>query len=251
MKYKLLALDIDGTLVTDGSHTMSPALVEALKKAAKHVKISYVTARSRREAQEFLDILGAEPEYHVLENGAKVLQPDGSLAYDLHIPHDEVQEILDHAAPFFTEVGFCTDDHWQEGIDCPQDDTVNGLSFSCVGEEEAHFLKQTVDAMGKKYATYIVEHWNIPEWKGVLVFHENGTKGAGMKYIQEKLGITPEETIAIGDGGTDISMFDQAGLKVAMENGMDDVKQASDVIAPSVHEDGVVTVIEKYITNQT
>ncbi len=248
MQYRLLALDIDGTIVAEGTDEISKPVASAIKKASERVVISLVTARSHDLLSQFLPQLNCPKAFHVVENGAKIISPSGQLLRDLHIPHAEVQEILDNATGHYREVGFCTDNHWIEDEEsAPYGTQVNGLSFTCDDEVHANMIRESVLSMPQQYACYVIHHWQVPEWSGVMVFHKDATKGNGMSYIQETLGISPEETIAVGDGGTDISMYDYAGLRVAMGNAEDVLKQKADFIAPSVDEDGLVQVIENYI----
>lgn len=248
MEYRLLALDIDGTIVPEGTDTISKPVAEAIKKASEGIVISLVTARSHNNLTRFLPQLGCPEAFHVVENGAKILSPKGELLRDLHIPHAQVQEILDISAGNYLEVGFCTDNHWIEDEEsAPYGTLVNGLSFSCEDEIHAHMLQKAVQSLSQEYASYLIHHWLVPEWSGVMVFHKEATKGNGMKFIQDTLGISPQETIAVGDGGTDISMYDFAGLRVAMGNAEEKLKENADFVAPTVDEDGLVTVIEEYI----
>lgn len=251
MKYKLLALDIDGTIVPEGTNEISPLVANAIKKASERVVISLVTARSHDHLNHFLPLLNCPAAFHVVENGAKILSPKGTLLRDLHIPHAEVQEILNVSNGYYREVGFCSDNHWlDEEEHAPYASLVNGISFTCEDEIHAQMIQQSVLSLPQEYACYVIHHWEVPEWSGVMVFHKDATKGNGMHYIQETLGITKEETIAVGDGGTDISMFDFAGVRVAMGNAEEILKQNADFIAPSVDEDGLVSVIEQYILRQ-
>ena len=248
MQYKLLALDIDGTIVPEGTDSISKPVADAIKKAAERVVISLVTARSHHTLQQFIPELKCPKAFHVVENGAKIISPNGQLLRDLHIPHEEVQEILDVATGHFREVGFCTDNHWiEDETHAPYGTLVNGISFTCEDEIYANMIKDAVASLPNQYASYIIHHWLVPEWSGVMVFHKDATKGNGMKFIQETLEITPEETIAVGDGGTDISMYDYAGVKVAMGNAEAILKENATFIAPPVEEDGLVKVIEQYI----
>ena len=248
MQYRFLALDIDGTIVPEGTDEISPKVAQAIKKASERIVISLVTARSHDHLMQFLPQLGCPDAFHVVENGAKIMSPKGKLLRDLHIPHAEVQEILDVAMGHYREVGFCTDNHWlDEEPSTPYASLVNGLSFTCEDEVHAHMLKEAVASLPQEYACYIIHHWVVSEWSGVMVFHKEATKGNGMKFIQETLGISAEETIAVGDGGTDISMFEAAGVRVAMGNAEEILKQNADFIAPTVEEDGLVEVIEKYV----
>jgi len=253
MKYKLLALDIDETITTEGASTVPSPVLEMLQKASKEIVITFVTARAINRFKLFLDTLGLPPGYHVIENGAKVLDPQGTVEFDLSIPHDEVQALLDVTREHATEWGLLSDEHWRDDLDTfDVDHTITGLSFTCISEERAQKLTSAVRTLPHKYAWYIGKHWDNPdEWKGVLLFHKNATKGNGMRYIQEKLGIHKDETIAVGDGATDVSMFDSAGLKIAMANAVPEMIEKADYVAPSVREDGIIEVIQKYVISSS
>lgn len=73
-------------------------------------------------------------------------------------------------------------------------------------------------------------------------------KGAAVKYIQQKLGVSKEQTMAFGDFHNDIEMLQMAAYSYAMENAHDDVKKVAQFIAPDNDKDGVLTVIEKMLS---
>lgn len=72
-------------------------------------------------------------------------------------------------------------------------------------------------------------------------------KAESIKTLIARLGIAREEVIACGDGFNDVSMIKYAGLGVAMANGCDAAKAAADYIAPSNDDDGIADVIEKFV----
>ena len=72
-------------------------------------------------------------------------------------------------------------------------------------------------------------------------------KGAGLKHLLEKMGMTGDDLIAFGDGGNDIDMLDFAKYSYAMANGMDKVKKHAKYIAPANTENGVFKVLQKYL----
>jgi hydroxymethylpyrimidine pyrophosphatase-like HAD family hydrolase len=61
------------------------------------------------------------------------------------------------------------------------------------------------------------------------------------------LGVKYEEIIGVGDSYNDYSLLMASGLKVAMGNAVKELKDVADYIAPSVDEDGLAEVIERYI----
>ncbi len=247
MKYKLLALDIDGTIVVEGTEIVPEKVKNTILKASNKLQVSLVSARSRHNLQEMINSLELPPAYHVIENGAKVMDPKGDILFNLHIPQIEVQEMLNITNPFFAEVGFCIDNHWiNDDIDTSVG-LVTGLSFTCKNNIQAQLLKEAIQNLPIDYYIYVGRHWLDYSLTGVLVFHRDATKGNGLKYIQELLGITKEETIAVGDTGFDIPMFEYAGLKVAMENGEEVIKKQADIIAKPVTQNGLAEIIEEYI----
>lgn len=72
-------------------------------------------------------------------------------------------------------------------------------------------------------------------------------KGAAVKHIQQKLGVSPEQTMAFGDFHNDIEMLQMAAHSYAMENAHEDVKKVARFIAPDNNTDGVIRVIEKML----
>ena len=72
-------------------------------------------------------------------------------------------------------------------------------------------------------------------------------KGNVLCALQEYLGITREETAAIGDGENDLSMFRGAGLKISMGNAVPLLKEKSDCITSSNDQDGVAKAVESFI----
>ena len=74
-------------------------------------------------------------------------------------------------------------------------------------------------------------------------------KGNALAKLSELAGLDPDEMIACGDSFNDMSMIKFAGLGVAMEEAVDELKEAADYIAKSNDDDGVVDVIEKFIVN--
>lgn len=79
------------------------------------------------------------------------------------------------------------------------------------------------------------------------VFSKEVSKGVALKEIAKHYDVKREEIIAIGDGENDISMIEYAGFGVAMGNSPNNVKEIADYVTLSNKEDGVSHVIEKYL----
>ena len=77
----------------------------------------------------------------------------------------------------------------------------------------------------------------------------SATKGRALMWLADYLKIDREATMALGDGGNDLSMIQAAGIGVAMVNGLEEVKAAADFITMSNDEDGVAAAVEKFVLN--
>jgi len=73
------------------------------------------------------------------------------------------------------------------------------------------------------------------------------SKAQAMARIAEQLGVSREETLAIGDGDNDVEMVDWAGLGIAMGNATPAVKAVADWLGPSVEEDGVAVALRRFV----
>ena len=93
--------------------------------------------------------------------------------------------------------------------------------------------------------------FKIPSWtKGridIVINHASATKQHAILEVAKILNIETHEIIGIGDGYNDFPLLMACGLKVAMGNAVDDLKEIADYVAPSVEEDGVADVIEKFV----
>ena len=83
--------------------------------------------------------------------------------------------------------------------------------------------------------------------RNVEINHENAHKGAALLALASHLGLDRSQVMAFGDGLNDISMIREAGIGVAMENAVEEVKVVADLITGSCEESGVADVIEQLL----
>ena len=83
--------------------------------------------------------------------------------------------------------------------------------------------------------------------RNVEINHEDANKGAALTALASRLGLDRSQVMAFGDGLNDISMIREAGTGVAMQNAVDEVKAAADLITGSCEESGVAEVIEQIL----
>ncbi|MBI4097537.1 MAG: HAD hydrolase family protein, partial [Candidatus Levybacteria bacterium] len=192
-------------------------------------------------------ILGLREFYHVAENGTKVINPQGKLEYNKHIPVREVQQIIDAATELFDSIGFCIDSRWRSEYQNPEKEIVSVLSLSSSSREKAEKIAKALEKLPQKYQVVTGAHWGNSSWAVTYVSHRNTSKGAGLRYIQKKLNISKSQTIAVGDGASDVYMMTYAQEKIAMGNAEPELKKIATYIAPSLSKNGLVEAINKFI----
>jgi hydroxymethylpyrimidine pyrophosphatase-like HAD family hydrolase len=75
------------------------------------------------------------------------------------------------------------------------------------------------------------------------------SKGSGLGFVAERLGFTPADTVAFGDGENDIELLDWAGYGVAVANAHDQILARADFVCPSAQDQGVAQVIEALLAS--
>lgn len=102
-------------------------------------------------------------------------------------------------------------------------------------------MKETIESMGLSVSAVYSEIASL-ELTAAGV-----NKGTGLVKLCEHLGISVDETIAVGDADNDIAILKTAGLAVAMGNAEEYVKALADVVVADCDHDGCAEAIEKYL----
>lgn len=129
----------------------------------------------------------------------------------------------------------------------------SGITITLRGEkEDLQKATETLSQIDTLQVTQICEALDVTDTGTEKVYYidiisKGSTKKEAILLLAEYLHIAKEEIIVIGDGGNDIPMFEIAGLKVAMENALDIVKEKADYITASNEESGVGKAIKKFV----
>jgi len=81
--------------------------------------------------------------------------------------------------------------------------------------------------------------------------HPDVSKGAGLQFVAERLGFTPAETVACGDGENDRELLDWAGFAVAVANAQPEILARADLVVPSVEDEGVAALLEAFLDSRS
>lgn len=264
--YKLIAIDMDGTLLKDNK-TISNENIEAIKKAVEHgTKVSLATGRPIKGIEKYLKQLDliSDSNYAVGFNGAVV---ENTMSHKIisqdTLSQDDIEFIykLSKAPNIYPQIAlkdssvspiknkyseldaYLNKITFKIGSIENVSENKNIFKFMFLGEGPD--LSRCISKLPKEiYDKYTVVR-SEPE---ILEFmNKNTNKGHGVDVLAKKFGIDKSEVICIGDSFNDVHMIKYAGLGVAMGNAATEVKNIANYVTKTNEENGVAHVINKFV----
>lgn len=267
MGYKMIVLDIDGTLTND-EKMITPKTLDALKRAQK-AGILLVLASGRPAAglEKLSRELELDQHHGILlsYNGGKVLDAqDGRIFYEKSIPMERAIAVLKHLEQFpvtpmtYQENYLYVPD--RNGYKVSYESSINGiavketgslsgfLNFSPVKILMAAPEEVLLARMEEITAPFAEEFSFVMSAPFYLECNRKGiNKAASLDCVCRSLGISQDNIISFGDAQNDITMVEYAGLGVAMGNACQELKAVADEVTLSNNEDGIAAVLEKHL----
>lgn len=246
--YKLLLLDVDGTLVeSKGDALPSARVVEAVKAAAGVVDVAIVTGRPYAFTKDIIGVLGLKG-YGVFNGGAEIIDTaTGEQVFrqtmSIETTRKAVSIALLYGYPVINTIG-----NSEVETKSPQEITQpsDKLLIEDVPTSEAFNIVAALESV-EGTISHPVSAWSDDDVMNITVSHEHASKRYGAERIMTMLGYSKEETMAIGDGHNDIPLIEAVGLGVAMGDAPDEVKQLADAVTTSLAADGVADAIDTFI----
>ena len=274
---KLLAVDMDGTCL-DRRSRMTDATLEALRKAAgRGVIIVPTTGRNlecipHRLAAGTLFTTGAMDKKKNRDLFRYVISSNGACVTDIRerkeifrapVPADDVLPLLRECGKlrlgiashirhryllegrFLTMAGRLVYGKDARGVCCVRsmEDFIRKGGYK-VEEFQFYFFspgaEQDVRSVLEKYPDLRAAYTGIY----VEVYSKDASKGRALAELARHLNIRKEEIACIGDGENDLSMFESAGLRIAMGNAVEDLKKQADYVTDSNARDGAAKAVE-------
>ncbi len=259
MTYRLIALDVDGTLLND-DHEVTPRVKQAVLAAErKGAEIVLCTGRGPSNTFPVLEALGLQGII-IGHNGASIV--DSSTRSVLHeaviSPERAERYIADlrrRGIHFDINTTF---DTYVERLDEPAARMYAAMRArpilrDAAGEFPAHTVKLSAYA-SRERMDEVERTWR--EWEHELhyirsgdefmdVQHPDATKGKSLEKLARMRGIPREQILAIGNYYNDIAMIVFAGHGIAMANSPERVKAEADEVTLSNNEDGVAAALER------
>jgi Cof subfamily protein (haloacid dehalogenase superfamily) len=267
MKYKLLVIDIDGTLL-GRERNISAENKEALDQARKSgVGVALSTGRALLACRSILDQLALDG-HHIFFDGALV-SGVGEEVYAEPLDSEVVREAVEFAhqhkidfelhsaAHYFAErENWSTDAHRHYfGIEPTivdfknlwQRERIIKGGLTSLNPEQLAKARQFYARFEDSLHFSLARSPAFPDVEFANVVALEVSKGKALEALVRHLGISLSEVMAVGDGTNDITLLSRAGLAVAMGNAPDEVKAVADHIAPDVDQSGLAAAIERFL----
>lgn len=266
MKYKLIALDLDGTL-KNSQNQISPRTKEALLKAQEQgCRIVLSSGRPTpglyQDAKELQ--LAKYQGFLLSYNGACVSSVSNEIIYKQELDQQLATQIIEEAK----RLKLVTNTYNTQEILCESKEAkyvnveanltsmpiqqVNDLSknlpsplFKLLLSEEPEYVASVVNELASKYQDNLAIYRSAPFF--IEVVSKGIDKGNSLKQLCKHLNITADELISFGDGYNDCSMLEVSGCGVAMANAVDEVKAVANHVTLSNDEDGIAVFLEKLL----
>jgi Cof subfamily protein (haloacid dehalogenase superfamily) len=269
MRYRLVMVDVDGTLAGAGGQ-VSPVVAAALREAeAAGVRVALSTGRTVAACRDYLDDLGLSGP-HTFFDGSLVLDPrTGATVLAARIDPAAAAEVVAFGAEQGLSVELYTRDGYYVAAIAPETidhaalqgvtPAVADLPAVLAGGDviKAEFVLSDDDgvaavrALETRLAGRLRFSWatapGLPHLTFVNVVDPRVSKGAALAATADYLGVPLAAVAAIGDGHNDVAMFQAAGLSIAMAGAPPAVRAAARVVTGAVEEDGLATALARHI----
>jgi hypothetical protein len=268
-KYRLLAVDIDGTLSVPGQE-IHREVVESLKKCVKSgISVLLSTGKRFTNIRTLCERVGIEGPV-ITCNGAIVidagtqkilfshflsktvystiistLENDGRASMAVFTDCDIVCTSVNLASRVLNLIGEPTTRFVYSLLSLSSENVAKVL----VAVEDPNALRSVYDFYAHRHAKDC--SITITSDKFVEFMSIDASKGKALRSLAKSNGIMKQSIACIGDSDNDLSMFEIAGLSIAVANATPSVLQAADVVVPAASECGVIKAINNLILGET
>ncbi len=262
MRYKLVVLDMDGTLL-DNDHRVSEANREVIQRLNREgTKVILASGRPYESIHPYVKELGIELPI-IAANGALIKCPRSSeVYYSTGLPINLAKEIVEYGKENHYPISLYLDSevhtfnesmvkvHWElESLNARVIDTFDGGKevYKIIYKNTPQKIEEAFKHLEQIYKEKLYITRSDDTYLDVM--NSNASKGKALHQLLGRLHISSHEVLVMGNSFNDIAMFEVAGFAIAMDNSPQEVKDAADFVTKSNYEDGVAYALDKYINN--
>lgn len=267
MEYKLIAMDLDGTLTNDQKIITEKTKAALMAAQKRGIRLALASARPSPGLFRERDVLDLQHHNGILMsyNGGRIVDAaTGKVLFETSMDLAQtktvlrqletlpVTPILDDGAQFYVtdKSGYKVDYECRNNnMVCAEvGNLADFLSFAPI-KILMSVQPEELKAVQKQIADFLPESLTVVQTAAFYleVIPKVINKGQGIRDICKVLGIGTEEVIAFGDAENDIPMLRAAGMGVAVGNAAQAVKEAADMVTLSNNDDGIADALEKLL----
>lgn len=257
-KYKLLCLDLDGTLLTTDKKVSSEDKRAVQRIAEKGIQVALVTGRMSSATEPIAEQLGIPCIFAC--NAGTFIYKDGTCIGSARVPMEAWEAVYQTVSEFQLPLWIYRHKRWLvTGVDPFVEYETNVISrlpevveFHQIKEQwtkEQILPNKLLIAAEHDHLLQVEEKLKAQQIPGIRmaysspffleIFKEGCDKGWALETICKAEGIKPSETIAFGDEQLDIPMLQAAGYSVAMGNAIQKAREVADFVTRSNDENGI------------
>ena len=263
MTIKMVATDIDGTILNWDFGGFTPKVKECIKNLTlSGVKVVLVTGRMHKATTFLAKELGLDTPI-VSYQGGMIKDSSGKVYYRKDLDTEKAKEIIKWAKNNDVHINLYMDDVLYVEKD---DETIKQYTDArFIDYEVCKFDDLEIKNVNKILAIKYDDADTVTSWVNFLreqypelyivkstpyfceISNSEAKKSCAVEYLRKMWEIEKNEVLTIGDQNNDIELLKSGGVKVAMGNGTPELKECADFITDTVENDGFVKACEKFI----
>ncbi len=268
---KLLAIDIDGTLLTPEKSISERTRTAIHMAQARGIIVTLATARRYGNSKQFADELGITIPLITCDGALIISHPDGTVLDSNLLPAEIAQQAVEimvskQVQPIVQHINGKVEETWSgyEEFDNPELEIYSRLiphmrrmAYATLCQGQPDPLRVVAFASREAIESIIAKIPQLPcSWNSIKegnygsaeisIMNQTCSKASGVARLAKRLDIELSQVMAIGDNTNDIEMLSAVGWGVAMGQAPDHVKAHAQAVTTSNTEDGVAVAIERY-----
>ncbi len=282
-KYKLVAIDIDGTLLTKAGKITEENIKAIRKCHEKGVHVCLCTGRNIKNTKNIAKQISNDMPFVCADGAVFYSTKENKVISEFLLSEDTFIKIIEEAKNHNVFMEFCTKKYYIKYSKNPELDkfSYGGVPKTIFDKFKQHFIRNVryvtnyrkfVDENKNNINQFILagEKSELDKMKAffeankfddvdirydlwenyIFIVPKNCTKAYGLNIFAKHFDIGIEEMIAIGDQMNDIDMIKEAGLGVAMGNAHEEIKAVADFVTNCNESSGVAVAINRFIFNE-
>lgn len=248
---KLLAFDLDDTILNS-----KKCISDRTRKAIMHSKeqgekIGFITARSPRKVGHYLQ--GIPYDFISYYNGASTYA-DNALISDISMPCEEayiaIRLILQAIPDLHMSINFEPYSYRDKIIKNVFTNEIVGWDMFTAPNynvQRMHIYLENYES--HDFRQYIFSSMDYIETKHntAIITSVGANKGSAIKAVTQYYKINQSDVLSFGDDTSDIPMFKESGISIAVDNALDELKLIANHVTASCDNDGVASYLEEYV----